>query len=828
MPGRIQRLLRSWGGRLSQALGRGRPAEGEPVEPEPVGQGAERGAAAGEAQGGFARQISQGVRLGVVRRDTQRLRNVSVSRPAPLASRFTRRAMRSASTTPLPFVDWRAGPAPAGQEDPTARAQRGGEGEAGVEAGRDAAWEALWALRGTRRSPPAGGTAEPAPGLPSGEPPFGEADAAVPRGEDQGSAAAAETPEAGTGAGTGPTSLGPGAPTSGPAAPQPAVQKIPTAAPQPAAEIQPALARQPEVERRTEPPVPSPPTLAPLKEEPRAPVPPTPAPLTPALPDVDRGTPSLPPARGEAGEPLSGGQGRPVPPAGPAPGEQRPSTPSPSPPAGGRARPVRRRRGRVVEFSPAGEGAPGEQPGPALPALPSVEGEGAKVAGDVPPGLSPEAPFTGQPEPPRRASGEGVRENVPSEPLASPGIVPPGTAEAPERTAPDQDIQKRPEPRQGAAPPVPGAQAHEPLVLEGQAREPRAPEPPSAPGELEVHLPVGTPASTPSVQRAAGVPGPPPGGGSRAGSEEAGGKGATPAAGGTFQKSLQKVLPLRRLLGRRPAAPAASGQPARGPEAAEPAPPAVHGGEGPGDVPPRPLQVGSPGECEVPGQPARGPAARPGGMPTESPTTPDTPSGAARGAGSLAQATIARHRPLPAASWIGVARAPMPLAGRGVAQRREEAGGTAPPGAAAPEEQAAGPGHPLAGTLPAAASAGEMPGEAVPAAGRGERPPGKGPPAAPQRDSPIAAQRAAGAAPELRGLSQPEQIQAQVIQPRLVPFVVQAAAADAPEQGAAAAPPAREEERQAPEQDLESVAQEVYRVIRRRLAVEREREQGRL
>jgi hypothetical protein len=170
----------------------------------------------------------------------------------------------------------------------------------------------------------------------------------------------------------------------------------------------------------------------------------------------------------------------------------------------------------------------------------------------------------------------------------------------------------------------------------------------------------------------------------------------------------------------------------------------------------------------------------------------------------------------------------MPLAGRGVVQRQEDTSGTATPRQAAPEEQAAGPGRTPWDTLPAAPPAGEMPGETLPVAEPGEGLSRERPRAGPPRGSPIAVQRAAGTAPELRELSRPEQIQSQAIQPRLVPFVVQAAADDAPEQGTAPAPPAQEEQRQTPGQDLESVAQEVYRVIRRRLAIEREREQGRL
>ena len=63
-----------------------------------------------------------------------------------------------------------------------------------------------------------------------------------------------------------------------------------------------------------------------------------------------------------------------------------------------------------------------------------------------------------------------------------------------------------------------------------------------------------------------------------------------------------------------------------------------------------------------------------------------------------------------------------------------------------------------------------------------------------------------------------------LLQPTVARAIVQTAEA-APEQ--APAPAAAEAESAQAGQDLESLAREVYRIVRRRLAVERERDQGR-
>jgi hypothetical protein len=64
-----------------------------------------------------------------------------------------------------------------------------------------------------------------------------------------------------------------------------------------------------------------------------------------------------------------------------------------------------------------------------------------------------------------------------------------------------------------------------------------------------------------------------------------------------------------------------------------------------------------------------------------------------------------------------------------------------------------------------------------------------------------------------------------LLQPTVARAIVQTAEA-APEQ---APPPAAAEEAESAQagQDLESLAREVYRIVRRRLAVERERDRGR-
>ena len=69
----------------------------------------------------------------------------------------------------------------------------------------------------------------------------------------------------------------------------------------------------------------------------------------------------------------------------------------------------------------------------------------------------------------------------------------------------------------------------------------------------------------------------------------------------------------------------------------------------------------------------------------------------------------------------------------------------------------------------------------------------------------------------------------QALQPRLVPSAVQAAPEDAGTQTASAAGPGGEKggEDAPEEQDIESLARDVYRILRHRLLVERERELGR-
>jgi hypothetical protein len=85
----------------------------------------------------------------------------------------------------------------------------------------------------------------------------------------------------------------------------------------------------------------------------------------------------------------------------------------------------------------------------------------------------------------------------------------------------------------------------------------------------------------------------------------------------------------------------------------------------------------------------------------------------------------------------------------------------------------------------------------------------------------VGAQGAREAEPDRRTLLR------QALQPRIVPTVVQAAPADGTQgagaagQGAAAAAPEEEGE-----PDVELLARDVYRILRRRLLVERERDLG--
>jgi hypothetical protein len=67
----------------------------------------------------------------------------------------------------------------------------------------------------------------------------------------------------------------------------------------------------------------------------------------------------------------------------------------------------------------------------------------------------------------------------------------------------------------------------------------------------------------------------------------------------------------------------------------------------------------------------------------------------------------------------------------------------------------------------------------------------------------------------------------EALQPALAPSVIQTAVERQSEQAPAAAAPGRgetEEERQDESQDVDALARQVYQILRRRLAVERERE----
>ena len=96
-----------------------------------------------------------------------------------------------------------------------------------------------------------------------------------------------------------------------------------------------------------------------------------------------------------------------------------------------------------------------------------------------------------------------------------------------------------------------------------------------------------------------------------------------------------------------------------------------------------------------------------------------------------------------------------------------------------------------------------------------EVPPATEPAAAVTKPGPVIVQRMVSSRQDLR----------QALQPTLAPIVVQAAP-EAPAAGPA--PETREKKGEGESQDLESLAREVYRLVRRRLTIERERERGRL
>lgn len=188
MLNRVQRLLRGWRRQLAPRRRR-EPPEGEgrtqdvsrfPAEsgeiPASAGQ-VERSELTGVADGGsvaastaaLAREIRGRLRLGVGRRAIHRARRVSLSEPRSLSRYVAPTITRHVRMTPLPLV----GGVPSGAgPDVVVGADIGPQedGAFGQSTG-DAAWDALWALRGARSMPDVGPEHAQEPAVASGQRP---------------------------------------------------------------------------------------------------------------------------------------------------------------------------------------------------------------------------------------------------------------------------------------------------------------------------------------------------------------------------------------------------------------------------------------------------------------------------------------------------------------------------------------------------------------------------------------------------------------------------------------------------------------------------------
>ncbi len=139
----IQRLWRGW---RERRLARAGPHEDE-NPPAPEDEPAQPAAEAGVPGGGLARRIKSHVRIGVLRR-VDRLPSLRISRPRPPTYHIMPAEMQNVPHTPLPLARYGPQSVPTG-EFVEGEAVSSQDTSAAAPAADDAAWDALWALRGT-------------------------------------------------------------------------------------------------------------------------------------------------------------------------------------------------------------------------------------------------------------------------------------------------------------------------------------------------------------------------------------------------------------------------------------------------------------------------------------------------------------------------------------------------------------------------------------------------------------------------------------------------------------------------------------------------------
>ena len=765
-----------------------------PLATEPHGE------EAADASDPLARQVLRRTRpVTVSRRTIHRVRSLKVSAP-PLARDLLPRVRRDVPTSELPLVTNRAA-VPIAAEAPS---QPHGDGESTPLAGSsgDAAWDALWKLRGTRRSAPM------------------DTAASAPR-DTSASVAPLRRPA--------------------PAAPAPRVQRAPGPVPPRPAQRRPQGRPAGRVTEITPGPIESPASQAPAPDHPVSLPEQQVSPVVPdALPPMSRtpegGPPPVTPAplpvqRAEADEPLLV-----APDALPVPGTPA-GEPSPVTPA---SLPVQR---EPLFVAPD-----------ALPPMPRTQQDGPpslaqgappvrRAAAGEPP---PVAPASLPPVPPA-TDGASPRVSPASPPAGGPS---PGPATSrPVQRAPDGAARlDTPEPRKArqTAPGIEGVSPTRTTALE-ETRQPGretsavaasseawpSAEPPSTTVQT-LRVPEGPVAEAPPGSEAwAALPASEPL--ERTGARTERPADAEPATDTRAeQPSLVPQAPrraarvldgLRRLLIQRPATGRRASPTAPGTQSAPPASASIQGApmedepvwaeivppraEG---TPPGPAPGARPEEATF-AEPA--PRPQPPGPRPLSPRTDVPRQQPPVGAASLAREIAARHRPVPLTSLghaVGPARPTAPV------QRAPPDQATAAPTDALVQAPRIEVASPVRSTAPAERTPSEAtamphglpaPEEREPSAGRTQ--PRAPLPAGP---GPVTVQRAISSREALR----------QVMQPRLVPAMVQTAPAEGDTATERAGADQESDAQQAP--NVDTLARDVYRILRRRLLVERER--GRL
>ena len=874
MLNRVQRLLRGWRRQLAPRRRR-EPPEGEggtqnvsrfPAESGemPVSAGhAQRSEPAGASDGGsvaastvaLAREIRGRLRMGVGRRAIHRARRVSLSEPRPLARYVAPTVTQHVRMTPLPL----AGGAPSGAVPELVEgAEIGSQGEVALgQSTGDAAWDALWALRGARSMSGVGPERAQEPAAASEQRPThratdqgtvsspeGSADeraesAAVPRGalavparrqrasgRIQARAAPSgvsrpgpDYPVAGRPLGRRVTELG--------TARHP--QRTEVSSPMPPS-VEPAMAA-PELQRAapmvTESPASGTSASRAVGEPVASPLPPAELAGTAAASGALRGSGLSESPVIDAGVASSGEAQEAVEPIGP---QSTAESLRARPAEGARRQPRRdvRQRGRGSKVQRASHGMPepvsgeptegGREPGAEEMQASTLEEVQASTSGGMQPGASGQAP--------ERVSGLRDRgeQASPEAQVAEQAALPPqlgsrsqpGPASARSTAGAEVTAVPRLAPGPGSAPtqvqtesaaPAPEPQSDRPQVHVSPVPAMRRPQPaaeptpPFVPGALKQPTP--GPSGPQAVQRDTD-------GGVRPHSEmpladallqtPAGTELGSPVGMAERPRSSRFLAGLRRLL----PLPRSARQPLPAPRAIERAPEPL-------DSSPQQSAVSGPRSATRDGAVAEG---------TEQVPTPasygETPTVTAP---DLARRTIDSHRLEP---LLGRAPSmPLPLAGRSV--RR----------AAAPQVSPRSAGSGVASSL-----GGELDWQMPESGGLQGRASGAERGAEPSRlpgqRQPVAGHPAATAPTVQRAIRGPRDLQ-QLRQSTLQPMTVQRAASQPSEASAApaasAAGPAASDAGPGPAgqgegQDLETMAQEVYRIIRRRLAIERERARG--